>query len=58
MFTTSKICPNTGKYKQHFTPNLFQKFSRIKNIMHWLSSWFYHEAKFGSLGVGDKKRLT
>jgi len=32
-----------GTINNNFKPNLIKKFSRVKYIMHWLSSFFLRE---------------
>ena len=49
----AKFAEILGILKNNFKPTLVQKISRKKCIIHWLSPFFYMEAKFGPL---EKRR--
>ena len=46
---TSNPFSNNGDSKQHSYTKFGQEISRVMCIMHWLSQFYYLEAKFGPL---------
>jgi hypothetical protein len=45
----SKFAQILGILNNNFKPNLSRNFKKQNYIMHWLSQFFYMEAKFGPL---------